>query len=177
MTDNFFDIRILDLHWINDVDDSTDLCAHGHLYLKIGEQILSEKESGDWTLSSTALSLLRTIESNYEKGEYSNQLIPCCGHFFIADDREETVIIQGCNTGIDWKIIHTNDNKVKHLLDNGYEITIDLDSYKNTVFDFADQIEQFFKDSKPKTIPTDDFDKKGYLTFWKEWRKLRNKQE
>jgi mannosyltransferase OCH1-like enzyme len=37
----------------------------------------------------------------------------------------------------------------------------------------GDDIEQFFKDSKPKIIPTDDFDKKGYLTFWKEWRHLR----
>ena len=80
---------------------------------------------------------------------------------FIPDDKEETVIIQGCNTGNDWKIIHTNDNKVKHVLENGYEVTIDKSVYKNIVIDFADQVEQFFKDSKPKTIPTDKFDKKG----------------
>lgn len=176
MIDNTFDIKILDLHWITDVDEPADLCAHGHVYLKIGDQIVSDKSTGDWTLSSTALSLLRTIEKDYEKDDYSNQLLPCCGHFFIADDNQKTVIIQGCDTGIDWKIIHTNDNKVRHVLNNGNEATIDKDIYKNIVFNFADTVEQFFKDSKPKTIPTDDFDKKGYLTFWKEWRNLRDKR-
>lgn len=175
MNDSQFEIKILELHWINNVDERTDLCAHGHVYLKIGDQIVSDKATGDWTLSSTALSLLRTIEKDYEEDDYSNQLLPCCGHFFIADDKQETVIVQGCNIGIDWKIIHTNDNKVRHVLDNGYEVSIDKDTYKNIVFEFADQVEQFFKDSKPKAIPIDDFDKKGYLTFWKEWRTLRGK--
>lgn len=175
MTNNNFDIKILDLHWIENVDDPTDLCAHGHVFLKIGDQVVSDKATGDWTLSSTALSLLRTIEKDYITDDYSNQLLPCCGHFFIADENQETVIVQGCNTGIDWKIIHTNDNKVKHVLDNGYEVSIDKEAYKCKVLEFADQIEQFYKDSKPKAIPTDDFDKKGYLTFWKEWRHLREK--
>jgi hypothetical protein len=175
MADTNFDLKILDLHWIKDIDDGYDLCAHGHLYLKIGNQIISDKETGDWTLSSTALSLLRSIEKDYKKDDYSNQLLPCCGHFFIPDDKEETVIIPGCGTGIDWQIIHTHDKKVKHVLENGYEVIIDNSVYKNIVIDFADQVEQFFKDSKPKTIPTDKFDKKGYLTFWKEWRNLRDK--
>ncbi len=104
MTDNNFDIKIIDLHWIKNVDDPTDLCAHGHVYLKIGDHVVSDKATGDWTLSSTALSLLRTIENDYEKDGYSNQLLPCCGHFFIADDVLETVLVQGCDTGIDWKI-------------------------------------------------------------------------
>ena len=175
MTENKFDIKILEIHWLKDVDEPTDLCAHGKIYLKIGDQIVSDTATGDWTLSSTALSLLRSIEKDYEKDEYSNQLLPCCGHFFIADDNQETVIIQGCDAGIDWKIIHTNDNQVKHILDNGYEVIIQKETYKIKVLEFADHIEQFYKDSKPKTIPTDDFDRKGYLTFWKEWRNLRDK--
>jgi len=174
MTDNNFDIKILDLHWMNDFDESTDLCAHGRVYLKIGDQIVSNMATGDWTLSSTALSLLRTIEKDYEKDEFSNPILPCCGHFFISNDNQETVIIQGCDTGIDWKIIHTHDNNIRHILDSGYEITIDKETYKRKVFEFADQVEQFYKDSKPKTIPTDDFDRKGYFAFWKEWRNLRD---
>ena len=39
--------------------------------MKIGDQIVSDRETGDWTLSSTALSLLRTIEKDYEKDEFS----------------------------------------------------------------------------------------------------------
>jgi hypothetical protein len=170
-----FDLKIIDLHWLENVDDRYDLCAHGHVYLKIGDQIVSDKEANDWTLSSTALSLLRTIESDYEKDHYSNQLLPCCGHFFIPDDKGETVIIQGCNTGIDWKIIHAKDNQVRHILKNGAEVTIDDSVYKNIVIDFADQVEHFFKESRPKIIPKDKFDRKGYLTFWKEWRNLRDK--
>lgn len=175
MTGKTFEIKILDLHWIKYVDDPSDHCAHGHVFLKIGDQVVSDVATGDWTLSSTALSLLRTIEMDYEKDDFSNQLLPCCGHFFIADDNQETVIIQGCDIGIDWTIIHTNDNKVRHVLENGYELTIAKDTYKKIVFDFADQVEKFFNDSKPKTIPADDFDRKGYLTFWKEWRNLRDK--
>jgi hypothetical protein len=175
MKDRNFEIKILDLHWIQNFDSPEDLCAHGHLYLKIGNQVISDKQTGDWTLSSTALSLLRTIENNYERDEYSNQLLPCCGHFFIADDNEETVIIQGCNIGIDWKIIHSDNNKVKHILEHGYEISLNRDDYKSIVLNFADEVEQFYRDSKVKVIPTDDFERKGYLTFWKEWRRLRDK--
>lgn len=40
--------------------------------------------------------------------------------------------------------------------------------------DFVDMVENFYKMSLPKRIPTDDFDKKDYLTFWKEWRHLRD---
>lgn len=175
MSSHNFEIRILDLHWLKNADDPTDLCAHGHLYLKIGDHIISDQTTGDWTLSSTALSLLRTIESDYEKNNYSNQLLPCCGHFFIAGEKQETVIVQGCDTGIDWKIIHTSDNKVKHILENGYEATIDKEVYKNAVINFADHVEQFYKTSKPKIIPADEFEKAGYLAFWNEWRTLRDK--
>jgi len=175
MTDEQFEIKILDLHWIRNIDDGNDLCVHGHLYLKIGNQVISDKEMGDWTLSSTALSLLRTIDHNYERGMHGNQLLPHCGHFFIPDDKEETVIVQGCDTGIDWKITHMDDSKVKHALENGDMIVIDKEIYKTIVLNFADQVEQFFKDSKPRNIPEDDFEKKGYLTFWREWRSLRDK--
>jgi hypothetical protein len=114
MSDQQFEIKIIDLHWIKNEDDPRDLCAHGHVYLKIGDEIISDKETGDWTLSSTALSLMRTIESDYKKDDYGNQLLPHCGHFFIADDKNETVTIQGCDTGIDWIIIH-NDGIIEHI--------------------------------------------------------------
>lgn len=173
MTDNF-DIKILDLHWIKGVDDPTDLCAHGHVFVKIGSEIVSDKDSLDVTVSATALYLMRTIKENYNKDDYASQLLPCCGHFIIADDDKDVVKICGCPSGIDWTITHTDDNRIKHISDNGQEVTIDKDKYRRLVLDFADQVENFYKTSLPKTIPTDDFDKKGYLTFWKEWRLLRD---
>jgi len=173
MSNQTLDLRIIDLHWIKNEDDPNDLCAHGHVYLKIGNEIVSDKETGDWTLSSTALSLLRSIEKDYKKNNYDNQLLPCCGHFFIADDQEETVTVQGCDTGIDWTITHINGT-VEHVTDKGEKGVIEKEKYKKLIFDFADKVEFFYKESRPKEIPTDNFDKKGYLTFWKEWRRLRN---
>ncbi len=173
MTDNNFEIKLLDLHWIKDVDDPTDLCAHGHVFVKIGYEVVADKDSLDITVSSTALYLMRTLKENYKKEDYASQLLPCCGHFFMADEENDYVAICGCPSGIDWTIVHTDDKKVRHISDHGEIATIDNDAYKKIVLEFADQVENFYKNSLPKTIPIDAFDKKGYLTFWKEWRNLR----
>lgn len=174
MIDNNFDIKILDLHWINDIDDPNDLCAHGHVCVKINNEVIADKDSLDVTISATALYLMRTLKSDYKKDDYTSQLLPCCGHFIIADDEKDFVNICGCPSGIDWTIVHTDDNKIKHISDSGQEAIISKDVYRKIVLDFADQVENFYKTSLPKIIPTDEFDKKGYLTFWKEWRNLRN---
>jgi hypothetical protein len=177
MTENNFDIKLLDFHWIKDIDDPTDLCAHGHFFVKIGNEIVADKDSLDVTVSVTALYLMRTVNEDYKKDDYASQLLPCCGHFLIADDENDFVNICGCPSGIDWTIIHTDDNKIKHVTDSGQEATIEKDAYKKIVFDFADQVDNFYKTSLPKTIPSDEFDKRGYLTFWKEWRNLRDERK
>lgn len=174
MTNNNFEIKILDLHWIKNVDDPEDLCAHGHVFVKIGNEVVADKDNLDITVSSTALYLLRTLKSNYKKGNYASQLLPCCGFFIIADDNTDFVNICGCPNGIDWTIIHLDNGNIKHISENGEEAIIDKETYQKIVLDFADQVENFYRTSLPKTIPTDDFDKKGYLTFWKEWRNLRD---
>lgn len=173
MTNNNFDIKILDLHWINNVDDPTDLCAHGHVFVKIGNEVIVDKDSLDITVSATGLYLMRTLKVNYKKDNYASQLLPCCGHYIIAEDDNDFVTICGCPSGIDWTIIHTDDNKIKHIAESGQEAIIDKEAYKFLVLEFADEVENFYKTSLPKAIPTDDFDKKGYLAFWKEWRNLR----
>lgn len=167
-----FEIEILDLHWIDNEDNPNDLCAHGHVFVKIGNEVIADKDSPAFTVSSTALYLMRTIQENYKKDDYASQLLPCCGHFFMADSDDHVSII-GCGSGIDWEILHVPNNKVKHISESGQEITIDKEEYKKKVFDFADEVEQFYKISSSKVIPEDDFDKNGYLTFWKEWKILR----
>jgi hypothetical protein len=87
MTDESFEIKILDLHWINNThDDPNDMCAHGHVYLKIGNDILSSQNSESWTVSATALYLLRTLKENYQPGDFGSQLLPCCGHFMTINE-------------------------------------------------------------------------------------------
>jgi len=66
-----FDIKILRQHWIGNEgkDNPEDLCSHGEVYLRIGEEVLSSGESGSWTLSSIALYLMRTLNKDYEIGK------------------------------------------------------------------------------------------------------------
>jgi len=42
-----FDIKILQLNWIKHIDDPTDLCAHGSVYVKIGDKVIANEKNGD----------------------------------------------------------------------------------------------------------------------------------
>ncbi len=173
MADDSFEIKILDLHWINDKkDDPNDKCAHGHVYLRIGTDVLSDNTAQSWTVSSTALYLLRTLTDNYEPGDFGSQLLPCCGHYMIIEENTNKVLIFGCPNGIDWTIVHEGDI-VKLVTLSGTVALIDRDAYKDIVYEFADQVEKFYQSSSPKNIPTYDLDKIAYGEFWNEWRKLR----
>jgi hypothetical protein len=171
-----FEIKISDLHWLpkNEPDDGMDLCLHGCASVKINDEVLSDKESGDWAVSATALYLLRTLKSDYQPDDFSSQLLPHCGHFIIAED-DKPVEIWGCPNGVDWTIKHIDGGVVKLISMKGSEALISEEDYQAIVFAFADKVEQFYKDSRPRIIPDDEFDKKGYNAFWTEWRKLRNK--
>jgi hypothetical protein len=93
MNQTDFDIKILRQHWIKDDgnDDKNDLCSHGEIYIRIGDEILSDKETGSWTLSATGLYLLRTLENDYQIDQFGSQLVPCCGHFLVPN--EETMYL------------------------------------------------------------------------------------
>ncbi len=171
--ENQFELKLLGMHWLDDLDQQTDLCCHGTVFVKIGDEIICDKDRLEVTVSATALYLLRTIKKDYKIDDFKNPLLACCGHFLFAVE-DNLVDIGGCPNGIDWTIIHTKDEKVKHISENGSEAAIDKEFYKNLVLDFADQVENFYQNSLPKIIPEDDFDREGYLAFWKEWRNLRN---
>ena len=175
--ENVFEIKILNFHWIdeNNPNDKDDLCLHGRLFIKIGNEILSDFESGNWTLSAASLFLLRTLIMDYKPDDFENLLIPCCGHFIIAEENEPLQVL-GCPNGIEWTIKHINNGFVKHISKNGSEITITEEKYQKIVFDFADKVEQFYRNN-PRTLPSDEFDLQGYNGFWKEWKKLRNEIE
>lgn len=171
-TENQFELKLLELHWLNNSDEQTDLCCHGKVFVKIGDEIVCDKDSLEVTVSATALYFLRTINKDYKIDDFKNQLLPCCGHFLYAI-KDDLVDIGGCPNGIDWTIIHTKDSKVKLISEKGSIAIIEKDVYKKLVLDFADKVESFYQNSLPKIIPDDDFDRKGYLAFWSEWRNLR----
>lgn len=168
-----FIIRILDLYWIDgNKDNPDDLCLHGDVYVKIGDEVLAEKYS--CTVSSTALYLLKSIEDNHIYGERANQMLPCCGFFIIPSENDETVEITGCPSGIDWTVLHDGDY-VKLISEKGNKVLINLREYREIVYSFVDEVEDFYQKSTAKNIPTDDFDRKGYIKFWKEMRNRRTR--
>ncbi|MDR2905757.1 MAG: hypothetical protein LBU73_07380 [Helicobacteraceae bacterium] len=175
--ENAFEIKILKLHWVdkNDptvqYDDREDLCLHGELFIRIGNEVLLDFESGAWTLSAASLFLMRTLKMDYKPDDFENLLIPCCGHFIIAEENQP-VQVCGCPNGAEWTIKHIDGGFVKHISSKGEEATITEEEYRKIVFDFADKVEQFYKDN-PRVLPTDEFELQGYNAFWKEWRKMR----
>jgi hypothetical protein len=176
MADNKFNIELLETHWIMDTDSEMDLCAHGQVRVQIGNEIVVDRDDkGGWTVSATAQLLLRTLERNHtEDNPVGDQLVPCCGHFLVFEDDMDEVYIVSCPTGHNWEVTHIN-GKVNLKTINGTQTTIDFDEYKSQVLNFVDKVENFYKSSKPKALPEDDFDRKGYLRFWKEWKGKRNK--
>lgn len=163
-----FKIDVNNMYWLDGLGDTCeDLCLHGYAVAFIG----SKKLEYDATVSATALYLLKSLTENHIINE-DNQMLPCCGFFLIADDKLENVTIVGCNNGIDWSIIHEGEN-IKLILEDGSETIVSLEEYKKEVFQFADKVETFYKASPPRKLPKDEFDRNGYITFWKEWHRRR----
>lgn len=144
-----------------------DLCLHGFVKMQIGDAII--KDYG--TVSATALCLLRTLEKDKIMSDEQIQMIPCCGNTLIANDDLSEVEIIGCDTGTDWSVIHMGD-KVKIVLQSGDEFFIPISEYKSEVFKFADKVETFYKQSKPRQIEGE-FDENGYTAFWNEFKRRK----
>ena len=174
MTNPEFEIKILRQHWIKDdgLDDKADLCSHGELYLKIGDEVLSDSESDSWCLSASGLYLLRTLKQDYSVGDFDNYLVPCCGHFMIPNDEKDYVLIFGCNNGIDWNVRHEN-KMIELTTEKGNKTKIPIEFYINQIIDFTDLVEQFYGNPNEKEVPKDDFDQNGFRQFWTEWKNLK----
>lgn len=167
-----FKIDADDFSWINGLeDDENDLCLHGHVTVQIGNTILEDYG----TVSATALYLLKSLTEDKIMNEAEIQMIPCCGHFLIANQDLSEVTIIGCDNGTDWSVIHEN-GKIKLLLSSGEEEWVNFSDYQREVFRFADKIEAYYSSCKPKVIPQDEFERNGYLAFWNEWRRRRNRK-
>lgn len=163
-----FKINYKKLYWITEDDNGSDLCIHGDLIAKIGEETIEES----CNVSATALYLLKSLTEDHIINE-DNQMMPCCGHFRIANESLTNVTIIGCPYGTDWSIIHQGDT-VRLITESGKETIVPILEYKNQVYKFVDEIEEYYKKSIPRIIPHDEFDRNGYIAFWNEWHRRRN---
>lgn len=164
-----FRIDAENLCWIkNDgADDPDDFCLHGHVFAKIGEEILEY----DTTVSAAGLYLLRTLTENHIIHEHEH-ILPCCGHRMMANEDLSSVNIGVCPNGVDWSVIHEN-GKIKLVTEAGRETLIGIDDYKQEVDAFADKIEDYYEKCSPKNMPSEEYERNGYTAFWNEWRRHR----
>lgn len=167
------ELKALNLFWRgdNDSEKQRDLCAHGQVFLKIENKIVSDESLEDWTVSASAYYLLKSLKTNHD-GTIEPQLIPCCGfNMYATGDKGKDLIISGCPNGINWTITH-NHNKVIHQFEDGEIVEIDFNDWRNIVCDFSDEVMRFYEVSLPK-IADDYEDKKGFPLFMREWKRLR----
>ncbi len=169
-----FELNILRQHWIkdDDKDDKQDLCSHGEIFIRIADEIISDKKSGSWCLTASGLFLLRTLSKNHKIGDLENFLIPCCGHFIIPNEKEKCISILGCNKGLDWNIEHI-DNNVKLSTEKGTTIKISFLQYKSIILKFIREIEEFYGNPNEKQVPNEKFDIEMFEEFWREWNELK----
>ena len=164
------ELKVLNLHWLEDTDAERDLCAHGSVYLKLNDEIISEAKNNDWTVSTAAYYLLKTLKENHSASG-NEFLIPHCGFTMWEIGEEKQLYIGGCDTGLNWNITHSK-GKVIHEIGKGEFIEINLAEWRNAVCDFSDEVMKFYENSLPKIID-DEEDKKGFELFMREWKKLR----
>lgn len=165
-----FRIQANALEWLGgSLDDPNDLCLHGHVAVQFGDTVIED----DGTVSATALYLLKTLKNDKIMADHAIQMIPCCGHFLIANADLSAVEIVGCDAGTDWSTIHEG-NQVRLILPGGQEEVVSLRDYQYEVLQFADRVEACYKTCTPKVLPTDAFDRNGYIAFWNEWRRRYN---
>lgn len=165
-----FSILYEDFGWINGTaDDPEDLCLHGMVSVLIG----AESFAYPCCASAAALRMLKTLTENHEVTNSGEQMLPCCGHFMIANKAMDNVYISGCDYGIDWTVRHGDDG-VRLITATGRQAVIGPALYRSEVLQFAGAVEAFYKSCSPKILPEDELSREGYQTFWNEWNRRKS---
>lgn len=161
-----FGLDILSMYWVNgDSDDPHDLCLHGDVLVAIG----GETHGYAATVSAAGLFLLRSVSEDHLIGS-GHHLLPCCGHFMIANDAIDAVDIIECSEGMDWSVIHSGDT-VQITSEGGQMADMSLSEYAKTVLLFTRKVEEFYGVCAPKILPEDQNEQNAYVAFWKEWHR------
>lgn len=88
-------------------DDPKDLCAHGDVTFRLGEDVLLDTNGRDLTVSAAALYLLRTLSVPHTRElPVGDHLFPCCGFAMRDIPGERDVAICGCPNGEDFEVLH-----------------------------------------------------------------------
>ena len=171
-----FALKILEQYWIDkDPNNDTDLCSHGKIYLRINSQEILTESDDDWTVSTSALLLLRTLFQDYDEP----QLILHCG----------MLLLLSCPISITWLVEHKGkkvciDKVRKNPTTNTSDtiefpnasVELELREYAFAIWNFSEDVVDFFRKEKERKF-FDDHDKIGYERFWIELNELRSKTQ
>jgi hypothetical protein len=167
-----FEIEITEQGWIDpDLDDDpADLCSHGGIRLVIGGRMIAPSDGQHgYTISTSALALLRTLEADHSPERTGrDRLVLHCG----------MIDMLSCPIGIDWGVTHLGD---RVRLDDvvrcddidgtvhfpGLAVEIAESEYRRHVVAFAEKAKQPF--ARGRKTPADDYEQKLYEEFWREY--------
>ena len=165
------EIKPVELHWLEGSDPFADCCAHGGVYIRLGNNVLSDGSDKDWTLSTASFNLLKSIRSDHVVNK-ERPLVPHCGHtMWIADSEPDNLYLGGCDIGIDWTVKHASE-RVLHELAEDSIVATSLDDWRNAVCAFSDTVYLFFMSAWPKKI-NDEEDRRGFELFMNLWKAYR----
>jgi hypothetical protein len=170
-------LRPVNMAWIKGaLDDPADLCAHGHVEFRVGDRVLIDPATGpEVTVSAAALYLLRTLSRPHTKAQpVGEQLFPCCGFTMYDIEGQEDVLVIGCPSGIDFQVLHADDQAVIVAgPDDLGELRVGRSTWVEAVNNFADLVAGFYARSSPKKPSAEDA--AGFAKFGNEWQRRRGR--
>jgi hypothetical protein len=122
--------------------------------------------------------MLRTLSEDHtvEESMLGQQMLPCCGFNMYAEESLENVYISGCSYGIDYAVHHKED-AVVIATEAGNQYAVSISDYRREALKFARQVEAFYNQCSPRTLPDNDPDRNGYIAFWNEWKRRMAEEE
>jgi hypothetical protein len=167
-----FELEITRQGWITDGPESVreDLCSHGDIRLVIGGRVIAPGDGlGDYTISTSALALLRTLEmeSAFDP-DADNQLILCCG----------MILMTSCPIGIYWSVTHAGGRvrladvalceEIGSVRDfPGLSVDLTEHEYRRRIVAFAHKAKEPFVGIEK--VIEEDWERDMYTEFWREY--------
>jgi hypothetical protein len=170
-----FSIEVTRQGWIGTEpsDAERDLCSHGDIRLVIGESVIAPGEGeGDYTISTSALALLRTLESDHSpERPVADKLVMHCGQLTMLS----------CPFGIDWSVSHVGrrvrlydvvncdifENTTQAMQFPGLAVDLAEDEYRRQIVAFAEAAKRPFEGIEK--VFYEDVDRQDYEGFWQEY--------
>lgn len=162
-------LDVVDLHWLEGTDPSSDLCAHGGIRLVADGRVVLESPDRGLAVSAGAVHLLRTLERDHTPSSPVGQaLIPCCAFTMVYDHDRREVRDYGCPDGFDFWIRHQPDGQVLISADGVAPVAAALGTWRAAVSTFSSVVRAFYFAGGPKTFDRK-IDGEWYSHFLREW--------